>query len=75
MDKYEIANDRDRGIKRVEYLKMVRRELNNYKGMNIDDVIATMTDEIKSSAKRVRTINSIMEDDELIEMLCDCPSP
>lgn len=65
MNEYEITDIRDRLIKRVEILKTVRHELNNYKGMNVDDAIWTMTDEINSSAKRVRTIKSVLEDDEL----------
>lgn len=71
MNIYEITNDRDAYIKRVEYLKNVRHTLNNYRGMSVDDAISNMSDEISSSAKRVRCINNIIEDEELIEMLCE----
>lgn len=71
MNVYEITNERDRRAKRVECLKTIRHELNNYKGMSVDDAISTMTDDITSSAKHVRNINNVLEDEELIEMLCD----
>ena len=71
MNEHELTNERDRYIKRVDHLKMVRHELNNHKGTSVDDAISTMTDEILSSAKHVRNINNILDDEELIEMLCD----